>query len=222
MKRTMDATFGRTAAAAPDAVARRARVDQMVRVHFGLVWRYLRRLGLSEADADDGAQQVFLTFARKLDAVEPERERSFLLGVALRVASDARRAHKRRRLEPEAALNDATDPGPDPEQALDQQRICALLDTFLEQLDEDARAVFVLYEVEGLTMREIAEALELSPGTVASRLKRARTRFEVVVERYQASQQASIRESRQQAHASNAEEGPLLWSVKRVKDGSRP
>jgi len=191
MKQTMDATFGRTGAAAPDAVARRARVDQMVRSHFGLVWRYLRRLGLSEADADDGAQQVFLTFARKLDAVEHDRERSFLLGVALRVASDARRAHKRRRLEPEAALRDATDPRPDPEQALEQQRVCALLDTFLEELDEGARAVFVLYEVEGLTMREIAEALDLSPGTVASRLKRARARFEAGVERYQVVQAES-------------------------------
>src|SRR5688572_6098751 len=201
MKRTMDATFGRTAVAAPDAVARRARVDQMVRAHFGLVWRYLRRLGLSEADADDGAQQVFLTFARKLDAVEIDRERSFLLGVALRVASDARRAHKRRRLEPETALSDATDPRPDPEQALDQQQVCALFDTFLERLDEDARAVFVLYEVEGLTMREIAEALELSPGTVASRLKRARTRFEAEVEHYQAVQREPEARARQQARA---------------------
>lgn len=188
MKRTMDATFGRTAIAAPDVVAQRERVAHAVRRHFSLVWRYLRRLGLSEADADDGAQQVFLTFARKLDAVETERERSFLLGVALRVASDARRAHKRRRHEPETALSEAPDPRPDPEQALDQQQVCELLDSFLEQLDEGARAVFVLYEVEGLTMREIAEALELSPGTVASRLKRARVRFEVEVERYQASQ----------------------------------
>jgi len=186
MKRPMDATFRRTATAAPDAVARRARVDQLVRAHFGLVWRYLRRLGLSDADADDGAQQVFLICARKLDDVEVERERSFLLGVALRVASDARRAHKRRRLEPDTALSQATDPRPDPEQALAQQRVCELLDTFLEQLDERARAVFVLYEIEGLTMREIAEALELSPGTVASRLKRARVRFETAVQCYQA------------------------------------
>ncbi|HEY6724325.1 MAG TPA: sigma-70 family RNA polymerase sigma factor [Polyangiaceae bacterium] len=204
----MEATFGRTAVAAPDAVARRARVDRMVRAHFGLVWRYLRRLGLSEADADDGAQQVFLTFARKLDAVDPDRERSFLLGVALRVASDARRAHKRRRLEPETALSDATDPRPDPEQALDRQQVCALLDTFLEELDQDARAVFVLYEVEGLTMREIAEALELSPGTVASRLKRARTRFESAVVRYQ-TEQPTTTDSR------------VHWATQRVKDGSR-
>lgn len=221
MKRTMDATFGRTGAPAPDAVARRARVDRMVRSHFGLVWRYLRRLGLSEADADDGAQQVFLTFARKLDSVEPDRERSFLLGVALRVASDARRAHKRRRLEPEAALRDATDPGPDPEQALQQQQVCALLDTFLDQLDDGARAVFVLYEVEGLTMREIAEALDLSPGTVASRLKRARERFEAGVERYQAAQAApdGNADSREHSHPDRRQ---AHWAATGIKNGSRP
>lgn len=221
MKRTMDATSGRTAAA-PHAAAARERVNQMVRTHFGLVWRYLRRLGLSEADADDGAQQVFLTFARKLDAVAADCERSFLLGVALRVASDARRAHQRRRLEPERALSTATDPRPDPEQALEQQQVCALLDTFLEQLDEAARAVFVLYEVEGLTMREIAEALELSPGTVASRLKRARARFEVVVERYQEVQGGFCRQAEQQACPPRTDTGPVHWPVQRVKDGSRP
>lgn len=219
MKRTMEATLGRTAAEAPDAVARRARVDRMVRAHFGLVWRYLRRLGLSEADADDGAQQVFLTFARKLDVVEADRERSFLLGVALRVASDARRAHKRRRLEPETALNDATDPRPDPEQALDQQRVCALLDRFLEQLDEGARAVFVLYEVEGLTMREIAEALELSPGTVASRLKRARVRFEAAVEHYQAAQADSDRQA--QADSCPSPQGRTVWAAPAQRNQGR-
>lgn len=211
----MEATLGRTAADTPDAVARRARVDQMVRAHFGLVWRYLRRLGLSDADADDGAQQVFLTFARKLDVVEADRERSFLLGVALRVASDARRAHQRRRLEPETALNDATDPRPDPEQALDQQRVCALLDRFLEQLDEGARAVFVLYEVEGLTMREIAEALELSPGTVASRLKRARVRFEAAVEHYQAAEANSDRQAQADSRASL--QGRTVWAAQRTQ-----
>jgi len=213
MKQTMQATLGRTAVTAPNAVAQHTRVDQMVRAHFGLVWRYLRRLGLSEADADDGAQQVFMTFARKHDAVETGRERSFLLGVALRVASDARRAHKRRRLEPETAMGEVTDPNPDPEQALDQQRVCALLDTFLEQLDEGARAVFVLYEVEGLTMREISDALDLSPGTVASRLKRARDRFEAAVERYQELQADSNRAP--PTRARDAE-----WSP-RAKDGSR-
>ena len=181
----MDATLGRTATVLSHDVARQGRIDRMVRVHFGLVWRYLRRLGLSDADADDGAQQVFLIAARKLDLIHAQRERSFLLGVAVRVAADTRRAHKRRRLEPDVALGDAIDPGPDPEQALDQQRACALLDGFLGELSDEVRAVFALYEIEGLNMREIAEALEISPGTVASRLKRARLQFETSVQRYQ-------------------------------------
>jgi RNA polymerase sigma-70 factor (ECF subfamily) len=45
-------------------------------------------------------------------------------------------------------------------------------------LSLELRAVFVLYELEDFTMAEIARTLELPPGTVASRLRRARETFE--------------------------------------------
>jgi RNA polymerase sigma-70 factor (ECF subfamily) len=181
----MDATLGRAAGVSPESKAQRARIQRMVKVYFGLVWRYLRRLGLSEADADDGAQQVFLVAARKLDRIDDKRERSFLLGVSVRVAADCRRAQRRRRQEPESLLANAVDPRPDPEQALQQQRACSLLDGFLEQLSAELRVVFVLYEIEGLKTREIAEALDVPLGTVASRLKRSRDQFEATVQGFQ-------------------------------------
>ncbi len=65
----------------------RALVDR----HFEFVWRSVRRLGVPPGDADDAAQEVFVVAARKLDALEPERERSFLFGTAVRVASTRRR-----------------------------------------------------------------------------------------------------------------------------------
>jgi len=44
-------------------------------------------------------------------------------------------------------------------------------------MDEPSRTVFVLFELEGFTFTEIAELLEIPRGTVASRLRRARTEF---------------------------------------------
>jgi RNA polymerase sigma-70 factor (ECF subfamily) len=51
---------------------------------------------------------------------------------------------------------------------------------------DDLRTVFVLHDIEGLTMAEIADALALNPGTVASRLRRAREDFNRRVTRAEA------------------------------------
>jgi RNA polymerase sigma-70 factor (ECF subfamily) len=51
------------------------------------------------------------------------------------------------------------------------------------RLPDDTRPVFVLYELEGLTMDEIAACLEVPAGTVASRLRRAREAFQAAVAR---------------------------------------
>jgi len=142
------------------------------------VWRVLRRNGVPEADADDGVQKVFLVLSRKIDDVEPGRELSFLLRTAMFVASETRRAHRRR--------HEADDPVPDiaasttlaPDEVFAQHQALERLDAILEAMEEPLRVVFVLYEIEEMTMAAIAETLELPPGTIASRLRRARTRFE--------------------------------------------
>ncbi len=48
-----------------------ALVRQRVQQHLPAVWRMLRRHGLGASDADDGAQRVFLVFARRLPQIEP-------------------------------------------------------------------------------------------------------------------------------------------------------
>lgn len=149
----------------------------LVRAHFSFVWRSLRRLGLSEADADDATQQVFLVAARRIGAIEPGKEKSFLFGVALRTAQKARRSYARRREAPDDELAYRRDSTPGPDELLDRQRARALLDHLLDELGEELRVVFISYELEQMTMAEIAQALGIPPGTVASRLRRARAAF---------------------------------------------
>jgi RNA polymerase sigma-70 factor (ECF subfamily) len=163
------------------------RLRSLVESHFDFVWRSLRRLGVDMGDADDGAQQVFLVVARKLETIEPGAERAFLFGTAMRVASDVRRARKRRReVATDGETAERTDPGPLPDETLDRQRARAVLDEVLEAMPMDLRAVFVLYELEELTVPEIASLLDLPSGTAASRLRRAREEFHRIVTRLRA------------------------------------
>jgi RNA polymerase sigma-70 factor (ECF subfamily) len=69
---------------------------------------------------------------------------------------------------------------------VERHRARELLDRLLAEMDPDLTAVLVLFEIEGLTMAEIAEALDVPPGTVASRLRRARAELEDRVSRAKA------------------------------------
>lgn len=163
-----------------DDSARDARLRTMVALHFDVVWRALRRLGVPDAGADDAAQQVFLVAARRLDEIDPPRERQYLLGIALRVASDARHAASRRREVPMGDSHELarqmtlTDGAPLAEQLLDEKRARAMLASFLESMPTDLREAFVLFELEEMAAPAVAEILGVPVGTVASRVRRAR------------------------------------------------
>jgi RNA polymerase sigma-70 factor, ECF subfamily len=162
-----------------DAMRRGDRLRSLVAEHYASLWRFLRRLGVPEADSEDAAQKCLCVVANRIDDIAPGKDKAFLFGVALRVAKAWRR-QTRVRIDDGGAETLALLPaiGPDAEQQLDDCRARALLDALLASLPLDLRTVFVLYELEELTMVEIARALELPMGTVASRLRRAREVFE--------------------------------------------
>lgn len=152
----------------------------MVTRHHATIWRFLRRLGLDASDADDAVQDVLLVAMRKLDRIDPERERSYLLRTAYRVGCRLRAKR------PKVGDDNLADSTPHPDVLVDQKRARALLDEILSHMGEELRAVFVLHDIERLTMADIAEALEIKPGTVASRLRRAREDFDKRVARAEA------------------------------------
>jgi len=160
-------------------VSDNARVAGMLRLHFRDVWRIVRRFGVPESNADDAAQEVFIIASRRLADIAPGSERPFLLASAVRVAANARRALGARResTSPEG-LPDRVDPRPNAEALLDQKRLRQMLDRVLDDLSDDLRVCFVLYELEGMSSPEIAELLAIPVGTVASRLRRGREAFE--------------------------------------------
>ena len=158
------------------------RLAQVLRGHFACVWRSLRRFGVPESSADDAAQQVFSVFAARMAQVSPDKEQPFLIGVSARVAANFARKQRRVR---EIATDDVgswRSPNADPEHLLIQKQRLAQLDTALDQLPAEQRAVFVLYEIEGFSLPEITRSLGIKLGTATSRLARARLRFEAWVE----------------------------------------
>jgi RNA polymerase sigma-70 factor (ECF subfamily) len=162
-------------ALAPTAAILDGRVRGAVDRNFDALWRFLRRLGVPEAQVEDAAQQVFLVFARRAAEVEDDAERSFLFGTAIRVASEHRRKNRGgNEVTDLEAVRHHADPRPSAELLLEESELRRELDRILDELAPEHRAVFVLAELEELTMIEIARLLSIPAGTVASRLRRAR------------------------------------------------
>jgi RNA polymerase sigma-70 factor (ECF subfamily) len=166
------------------ASTRTLTVGQIHDEHADFVWRSLQRLGVRESDLEDAMQEVFIVVHRKLDTFDgSSRISTWLYGICLRVASASRnRAHVRRE-RPTPEIEDSIDERENPEAALatleERQRLLDVLET----LAPEKRAVFVMFEIEGVPAVEIAEMHGVPVGTEHSRLSAARTDFAEGVKR---------------------------------------
>lgn len=164
-----------------------AKLTELLRCHYPSVWRTLRRLGVAESHADDAAQEVFIILSRRLGDVRAGSERTFLLSCAIRVAANHRRTWAvRHEVADPQAIAAERDPQPTAEQLLDSKQLRQTLDRVLDGWPEDVRTAFVLFELEGLSVPEIAHVTEAKVGTVASRLRRARELFQGAAKRLRA------------------------------------
>ena len=167
------------------------RLKDAMRDHLRMVWRMLRRCGLEPRDADEAAQDVFLVLSRKMQSVVLEAQKSFLVQTALRVASDRRRAIRRFpvvEIDPEARS---------PSTAVDEtvalRHARTLLDEALASLSDEQRVVFILVEMEQMTIPEAAAMLAVPVGTIASRLRAARQNFDGAIRRIHARERGNQR-----------------------------
>jgi RNA polymerase sigma-70 factor (ECF subfamily) len=143
--------------------------------HARYVFRVLKYFGVRDADVQDVCQEVFITVHRKLDEFEGRSSlRTWLYRICQHAASDhRRRAYVRREIATDvAASEDADSSRVEDGGARSEAR--STLEFLLERLDEQKRLVFVLYEIEGLTMREVCEVAECPLQTAYSRLHAAR------------------------------------------------
>lgn len=148
--------------------------------HAPFVLRVLRHLGVPGSDVQDQAQEVFVVVHRGLSGFDGRSSlRTWIYGICLRVASNHRRKAYVRRERAVAEPPEAIDPTA--QAAIEHGQRWPALQRLLDTLDADKREVFVLYELEELSMREVAEACGCPLQTAYSRLHAARR---LLLERY--------------------------------------
>jgi RNA polymerase sigma-70 factor (ECF subfamily) len=143
-----------------------------------LVWRLLGPR--SGTEVDDAVQLVFIELFRSLRAFRGESSlETWVWRVGSKVCvSLLRRKYRKRRIvvdegDPDV-LERLCDGSPDPSGALEQSELAAAIYRALDHIDNDRRVVFVLADIEGKTLEEIAAVVGRPMGTVKSRLFRAR------------------------------------------------
>ncbi|MCY1056557.1 sigma-70 family RNA polymerase sigma factor [Nannocystis sp. SCPEA4] len=157
-----------------------AEFAEVYRAHFEFVWTQLRRLGVDESSLEDAAQEVFVVVHRRLDEFAGRAAlRTWLFAIARRVAFRFRRSAARRFRRHQALARQSLAPAyPDPDEAIRRGQARRLLAAFLQQLDGDKRAAFLLGELEGLGRVELGQALGINPNTAYARLRAAREQFD--------------------------------------------
>lgn len=155
----------------------------LYRAHFGYVITALRRLGARDADLADLAHDVFVVVHRKLAAFDHARPlKPWLFGIAYRTVLDRKRRHMsfRESLHDDAGEHDAA-PDPAPDALLAARQAHELVRRALGALPDEQRVVFVMHELEGMTMPEIALSIDAPLNTLYSRLRLAREAFTTTV-----------------------------------------
>lgn len=155
--------------------------------HSHFVIRCLRRFGVHPASVDDAAQDVFVVVHRKLAEFEGRSTvRTWLFGIALRVAQQHARKNARRGVQVTLDVELPDRSSLSPHEIIARANAARILERALNELEESLRIIFVLAELEDFTAVEIGHALEMNPNTVATRLRKARWELEKALKRMQA------------------------------------
>jgi RNA polymerase sigma-70 factor (ECF subfamily) len=170
---------------------------EIYREFFGFVWRSARALGVRTSAVDDVVQEVFVIVHSRLAEFEGRSSiRTWLSGILLNVVRHHRRTVGRKSPhETGEAIDPDTLPAGarDPSEMAEQSEGTRLVQHILDGFDDDKREIFVLAELEELSVPEIAQALGIKVNTAYSRLRLARATFEQGVARYRARDERRLR-----------------------------
>lgn len=151
----------------------------LVERYSGMAYSLALRMTGSPPDAEDAVQEAFLSAWRALPRFRMDAKFStWLYRLTANAATDLLRRRKKEAQDsslddPDAPVS-LPDPAPSPQERAEQSEREAALRRGLAKLSENHRQILLLREIGGLSYDEIAEALKLTPGTVKSRLARAR------------------------------------------------
>lgn len=163
---------------------------EIYKTYFGFVWSCTRRMGVRENELDDVVQEIFIVIHGKIATLaQPGSLRSWIYGIIRRTVSTYHRARRAKVASTEALTSEPEmqyPQQPSPQELAEQSDQVKMLWSLLAKLDPPKREVFVLAELDELTVPEIASAIEVPVNTVYSRLRTARQELETALARHHA------------------------------------
>jgi RNA polymerase sigma-70 factor, ECF subfamily len=173
----------------------REALDQLFARHRGRLYKTALRVMGNSNDAEDALQDGLLSAFRNLSAFKGHSQFStwltrIVLNAALmrlrRTRPEVMTSSIDQKLNPEEEplANRIPDPGPNPEERFARQERLRILEQKLQNIPNAHRQAVLLCDVEGMSIREAAEALRLPIGTLRSQLHRARLRLSEEVSRH--------------------------------------
>ena len=152
---------------------------ELVETHGSAIWSVLRRMCGNAADADDVFQETALRVWRKFgDKPILRNPRGWLMTIAYRASID----HQTRRKSHDVLIDAPDARLPSPDEQAEHTEECARLNATIDTLPAQYREVVVLHYTGGLTLQQTAEAMNISLGTVKSRLNTALERLRSVMQ----------------------------------------
>ncbi len=154
--------------------------EEVILPHLNAAYNLARWLTRNEHDAQDAVQEAYLRAFRFFDSYRGGDGKSWLLEVVRNTCFTFHRREKRNVTSiefDEAAHTPRVNP-PDAEEVLAAAGKQTILKYCIEGLPDAFREILVMRELEEMSYRQIAEVSALPPGTVMSRLSRARKRLE--------------------------------------------
>ncbi|MEJ2723348.1 MAG: sigma-70 family RNA polymerase sigma factor [Deltaproteobacteria bacterium] len=149
--------------------------EAIVRKYQDRVYNLCRYMLRDPEDARDAAQDVFLKSYRAMKDLKPDSSLyRWIYRIALTTCIDYRRKSRREAFRNEPLPEDLASGEHSPHRLYESKKITESVQTALQKLPEKLRAAIVLREIENLSYEEIAQVLNTSPGTVKSRISRAR------------------------------------------------
>jgi len=154
------------------------------REHLAFVFRSLERLGVPASDLEDLAHDVFVVAHQRWAAFDSSSPvRPWLFGIAVKVAAGAQQRAWRKREVPSDTYPELADRQPLPDAQAEREQLRRKLLRALDMLDLDRRAIFVLHDLQGVSVPEAAHALGVPLNTAYSRLRAARQQVTEALQR---------------------------------------
>jgi len=168
----------------------KAAFEELVLKYQDKIYNLCRHMLGNTHDAEDAAQDTFIKAYQKLKDFKPEASvYTWLYRIAVNTCLDYKKrpffeSFFKKADEGEDFIDEPASDRPSPEKLYESKQIGYALHNSIRKLPSKLRTAIVLKEIEGLSYEEIADILEVSIGTVKSRISRARDELKKLLKKF--------------------------------------